>query len=644
MATDYLATLRRWWGYDSFRGIQLDIIRSIGEGRDTLGLMPTGGGKSITFQVPAMAMEGLCLVVTPLIALMKDQVDALHRRGIKATAIHTGLTQDEITKRLDNCIFGGYKFLYVSPERLGSDLFQRKLRKMPVSFITVDEAHCISQWGYDFRPAYLDIAAVRRLLPGRPVLALTATATPAVVDDIQERLGFREKNAIRMSFARPNLAYVVRRTDNKEATLLRILQAVPGAAIVYTRSRQHTYDTARWLNQQGIPALHYHAGLTSLDKDLRQRSWQDGETRVIVATNAFGMGIDKPDVRAVVHLDAPDSVEAYFQEAGRAGRDGLPAYAVLLVSGTDRGVLRRRVADTFPPKAFIRQVYDHLAYFFQLPIHTGAGTTFEFDIAEFCRNFKHFPVPVESALQILGRAGYLAYRDEDDNTSRVRFIVTRGELYDIDTSRPEDEAVLGALMRTYGGLFADYVSVDERRIARDAGLSPQETYDTLKRLTYRRILHYVPRRDIPHITYLRPRVDGADVALRPEVYEQLRDLYAARVGAMLRYIEDDTHCRSQQLLAYFGETGAPACDRCDVCVERRRQGHPQTDAPADDHAARTLLDAVRRLCADGRPHPLSELDRCGLNEEAVRRTLARLAAEGLVLLADDGTVRPAGEE
>ena len=515
---------------------------------------------------------------------------------------------------------------------------------MPVSFITVDEAHCISQWGYDFRPAYLDIAAVRRLLPGRPVLALTATATPAVVDDIQERLGFREKNAIRMSFARPNLAYVVRRTDNKEATLLRILQAVPGAAIVYTRSRQHTYDTARWLNQQGIPALHYHAGLTSLDKDLRQRSWQDGETRVIVATNAFGMGIDKPDVRAVVHLDAPDSVEAYFQEAGRAGRDGLPAYAVLLVSGADRGVLRRRVADTFPPKAFIRQVYDHLAYFFQLPIHTGAGTTFEFDIAEFCRNFKHFPVPVESALQILGRAGYLAYRDEDDNTSRVRFIVTRGELYDIDTSRPEDEAVLGALMRTYGGLFADYVSVDERRIARDAGLSPQETYDTLKRLTYRRILHYVPRRDIPHITYLRPRVDGADVALRPEVYEQLRDLYAARVGAMLRYMEDDAHCRSQQLLAYFGETGAPACDRCDVCVERRRQGHPQTDAPADDRTAHDLLDAVRRLCADGHPHPLSDLDRCGLNEEAARRTLARLAAEGLILLADDGTVRPAGEE
>ena len=640
MATDYLATLRRWWGYDSFRGIQLDIIRSIGEGRDTLGLMPTGGGKSITFQVPAMAMEGLCLVVTPLIALMKDQVDALHRRGIKATAIHTGLTQDEITKRLDNCIFGGYKFLYVSPERLGSDLFQRKLRKMPVSFITVDEAHCISQWGYDFRPAYLDIAAVRRLLPGRPVLALTATATPAVVDDIQERLGFREKNAIRMSFARPNLAYVVRRTDNKEATLLRILQAVPGAAIVYTRSRQHTYDTARWLNQQGVTALHYHAGLTSLDKDLRQRSWQDGETRVIVATNAFGMGIDKPDVRAVVHLDAPDSVEAYFQEAGRAGRDGLPAYAVLLVSGTDRGVLRRRVADTFPPKAFIRQVYDHLAYFFQLPIHTGAGTTFEFDIAEFCRNFKHFPVPVESALQILGRAGYLAYRDKDDNTSRLRFLVTRGELYDIDTSGPEDEAVLSALMRTYGGLFADYVSIDEQRIARDAGLSPQAAYDTLKRLTYRRILHYVPRRDIPHVTYLRPRIDGADVALRPEVYEQLRDLYAARVDAVLRYIEDDARCRSQQLLAYFGETEAPACGRCDVCVgqHRPRQPHAATDG---DRADGRLLDAVGRLCADGRPHPLDSLDRCGLSEEAARRTLARLAAEGLIHLANDGTVRPA---
>ena len=625
MATDYLAILRRWWGYDSFRGVQLDIIRSIGEGRDTLGLMPTGGGKSITFQVPAMATEGVCLVITPLIALMKDQVDALRRRGIKATAIHTGLTQDEIAKRLDNCLFGDYKFLYVSPERLGSEFFRHKLRKMPVSFITVDEAHCISQWGYDFRPAYLDIAA---------------TATPTVIDDIQERLGFRRKNAIRMSFARPNLSYVVRHTDNKEATLLRILEAVPGAAIVYTRSRQHTYDTARWLNEQGISAQHYHAGLTPLDKDLRQRSWQDGETRVIVATNAFGMGIDKPDVRAVVHLDAPDSIEAYFQEAGRAGRDGLPAYAVLLVSGTDRGVLRRRVADTFPPKAFIRQVYDHLAYFFQLPIHTGAGRTFEFDIAEFCRNFKHFPVPVESALQILGRAGYLAYRDKDDNTSRLRFLVTRGELYDIDTSGPEDEAVLSALMRTYGGLFADYVSIDEKRIARDAGLSLQAAYNTLKRLTYRRILHYVPRRDIPHVTYLRPRIDGADVALRPEVYEQLRDLYAARVDAVLRYIEDDARCRSQQLLAYFGETEAPACGRCDVCVgqHRPRQPHAATDG---DRADGRLLDAVGRLCADGRPHPLDSLDRCGLSEEAARRTLARLAAEGLIHLADDGTVRPA---
>ena len=324
MATDYLAILRRWWGYESFRGVQLDIIRSIGDGRDTLGLMPTGGGKSITFQVPAMATEGVCLVITPLIALMKDQVDALRRRGIKATAIHTGLTQDEIAKRLDNCLFGDYKFLYVSPERLGSEFFRHKLRKMPVSFITVDEAHCISQWGYDFRPAYLDIAAVRSLLPGCPVLALTATATPTVIDDIQERLGFRRKNAIRMSFARPNLSYVVRHTDNKEATLLRILEAVPGAAIVYTRSRQHTYDTARWLNEQGISAQHYHAGLTPLDKDLRQRSWQDGETRVIVATNAFGMGIDKPDVRAVVHLDAPIPSKPTSRKPAVPGATGCP--------------------------------------------------------------------------------------------------------------------------------------------------------------------------------------------------------------------------------------------------------------------------------------------------------------------------------
>ena len=412
--TDYRKILKQYWGYDNFRGIQEDIIRSIGEGRDTLGLMPTGGGKSITFQVPALAQEGLCLVITPLIALMKDQVRTLRERGIKATAIYSGMTREEIVIALENCIFGNYKFLYVSPERLDTEIFQIKLRSMHVSLITVDESHCISQWGYDFRPAYLKIADIRQLLPGVPGIALTATSTPEVVNDIQQRLQFRQENVFRMSFERKNLAYVVRHTEDKESELLHILQRVDGSGIVYTRNRKKTKEISQFLNRNHITATFYHAGLNDETKDSRQKAWLKGEFRVMVATNAFGMGIDKPDVRLVIHADVPDPPDAYFQEAGRAGRDGMKAYAVLLFCARDKITLKQRVSDTFPEKSYIRKIYEDINFYYQMAMGDGRGCTFAFNIDEFCRNFKHFPVQTDSALKILTRAGYLEYTDEQD--------------------------------------------------------------------------------------------------------------------------------------------------------------------------------------------------------------------------------------
>ena len=426
----YKEILKQYWNYDNFRGIQEEIIESIGKGHDTLGLMPTGGGKSITFQVPALAQPGLCLVITPLIALMKDQVRNLRDRGIKALAVYSGMTREEIVVALENCIFGDYKFLYISPERLDTDIFRAKLRNMKINMITVDESHCISQWGYDFRPAYLKISEIRELLPTVPVLALTATATPEVVKDIQTKLGFREDSRIfRMSFERKNLAYIVRNTESKQEELLHILNSVSGSAIVYTRNRKRTREVAELLVNNEITATFYHAGLNNDVKDQRQRSWLSGESRVMVATNAFGMGIDKPDVRLVIHVDLPDSPEAYFQEAGRAGRDGQKAYAVLLYAKSDKATLSKRITDTFPDKEYIRKVYEDVNYYFQMAMGDGLGCVREFNLEDFCRKFKYFPVPADSALKILTQAGYLEYTDEQDNASRLYFTVRRDELY-----------------------------------------------------------------------------------------------------------------------------------------------------------------------------------------------------------------------
>ncbi len=623
--------LKKYWGYDDFRGIQREIIESIGSGHDTLGLMPTGGGKSITFQVPALAMEGVCVVITPLIALMKDQVHHLRQRGIMAAAVYSGMQHDDIIRILENCILGSTKLLYVSPERLGSGLFQTKLRHMKVSFITVDEAHCISQWGYDFRPSYLQIAEIRRICPDVPVLALTATATPKVVEDICDKLTLSTPhtfNIFRMSFERKNLTYLVSHAMDKRTELIQLLNGEKGAAIVYVRSRRHAREVAELLTEAGLSATFYHAGLEHAVKDQRQRDWQHDRVRIMVATNAFGMGIDKPDVRIVAHYDCPDSIEAYFQEAGRAGRDGQPSRAILLYNAADEPKLRKRISDTFPEKEYIRKVYDHLAYYYQIATGDGYGVSREFNIDDFCRKFNHFPIRVHAALQILQRAGYIEYTEEQDNQARVRFLVTRDDLYRLRGDSPNEERVIVALLRSYGGLFADYGFIDESMIANQCGMKSHEVYQTLKGLSEKHILHFIPRKQVPYIRYMQRREDSEHVQLSKEVYEERLTQYKERIEAMLRYAKDNSSCRSRQLLEYFGEKDTKDCGQCDVCHHTSK-----TDIQQAKQQILTLL-------SDRQRHHVTELLRLQLPKEELDKALTYLLQEEYIMQKDGYLIIP----
>ena len=642
----YQEILKKYWGYDDFRDIQRDIIESIGLGCDTLGLMPTGGGKSITFQVPAMALEGVCIVITPLIALMKDQVHHLRQLGILASAIHSGMEREAILRVLDNCVLGNTKFLYVSPERLSTDIFITKLRHMRVCFITVDEAHCISQWGYDFRPSYLEIATIRTLLPNIPVLALTATATPQVIDDICEKLSLPTPitqqptpttthhptpntqhptsfRVFRMSFERKNLTYLVRNVGDKIHELVHILSHTQGSTIVYVRSRKRSKELSEYLNEAGLHATFYHAGIEQTEKDQRQRDWQHDRIRIMVATNAFGMGIDKPDVRLVIHYDCPDSIEAYFQEAGRAGRDGQQAYAVMLYNNSDNAKLAKRIDDTFPPREYIRQVYEHLAYYYQIATGDGYGVCREFNIDEFCQRFHHFPIRVNSALQILTRAGYIDYEESPDQQTRIRFLLERHELYRLNDSTPDEERVIIALLRNYGGLFADFGYVDEAYIAQQTALQPVVLHEVLKALAHKHIIEYIPRQHVPTIRYMQRREDSEHIQLLPAVYEQRLQQYRQRIHAMLEYLQCQDKCRSRQLLAYFGETHTKDCGQCDVC---------RNNTPDDKEQAR---QAIIKMVEDGQRHHITELHKLPFSTETIDYMLAQLI-ENEDLFQEDG--------
>ena len=617
----YLSILQKYWGYDSFRGIQREVIESIGSGRDTLALMPTGGGKSITFQVPALAMSGVCIVFTPLISLMKDQVEALKRHGVKAAFINSHMEHEQVLTVLENCIFGAYKFLYISPERLSSRVFLDKLSRMKVCFITVDEAHCICQWGYDFRPSYLGISKIRTFFPQSPILALTATATPAVAADIQRELLFRERNVLQMSFERKNLAYIVRRVDNIFDGILRALEEVSGSCIIYTRSRRKCSELAGQLSELGYAATFYHAGLPGLKKSENQERWQRGEKRIMVATNAFGMGIDKPDVRLVLHSEIPDSIEAYFQEAGRAGRDGATSYAILLTNGRERQVCAHRLAQQFPTVDYVRQVYELLCCYLGIAVGDGMLVTRELNLDNFCRTYGYFPVSLVGALDLLDKAGYIEYRDEDDASSRLRINVSRDELF--RALYPSEERLIISVLRRYGGIFVDYVYIDEDVLCRESGLTADDIYHVFLRLGQLKLISFIPRRHMPCVTFLRRRVDKEEVSLPHAVYEERRSQCESRAEAMLRYIEEDSpECRSRMLLRYFGEEAERDCGICDVC---RRRG---VRAMPTDQVELLAQHILAQLAAG--PLGAYELNLSGFDPYLLEEAIDRLRAAGQV--------------
>jgi ATP-dependent DNA helicase RecQ len=568
----YQEILKKYWGYENFRELQEEIITSVCEGNDTLALMPTGGGKSLTFQIPSLAMDGLCLVITPLVALMKDQVSNLKKTGIRAAAIYSGMTRQEIILTLDNCHYGDFKFLYISPERLATQLFRERIINMDVNLIAVDEAHCISQWGYDFRPSYLNISDVRVLLPDVPILALTATATPAVVEDIQTKLRFKTKNVFVKSFERKNLAYVVRQTEDKDKELLHILEKTPGSAVVYVSSRKDAREIASFLKKSGISSDYFHAGLTNESKDLKQRAWKNGECRVIVATNAFGMGIDKADVRVVVHMSIPDSIEAYFQEAGRAGRDGEKAYAVLLYHKSDTSRLKKHLSDSFPQKDLIRKVYESLAFYYQIGYGTGMGAMFTFDLNDFCGKYKFNYLQAFNCLKMLEQAGYLELTDEIDNPSRIWFQIKRDELYKLKTDDKDTDEVLQIILRSYTGLFNDFIAIQEELISARTGLTVDRVYNILLKLSRMGVLNYIPRKKSPYIIYKVNREETGRVVISKNIYEDRYERSKKRIESIISYANENEICRSRILLKYFGQKETHDCGHCDICLSKNETG------------------------------------------------------------------------
>ena len=599
------STLEKFWGYKEFRPGQEKIIHSIMSGCDTLALMPTGGGKSLTYQVPTLAQEGLCIIITPLIALMKDQVDRLKRLGIPAVAIHSGLSFKQIDIALDNCVYGDVKFLYVAPERLATEAFRLRVQRMNVSLLAVDEAHCISQWGYDFRPSYLRIAEIRKLIPDTPILALTASATDLVAKDIMSHLGFEKPNIIRSSFARPNLSYAVRHTDDKNEQLLRIINNVQGSGIVYMRSREGCEQLCELLRNQGISASYYHAGLPHAERAMRQEEWTSGRTRIMVATNAFGMGIDKADVRVVVHYTMSDSLESYYQEAGRAGRDGKRSYAVLLVASDDKSKITKRFEQEFPSLETIKSVYEKVCDFVQMAVGDGLYASMPLNLHEFCRREKIYIGTVMAVMDLLEQNGYMTLTEEMENPAKVMFCVSRDDLYKIRVDRIDLDHIIRTILRLYNGIFTEFRAIDERQIAAISGYTEEKVKELLKRMWQMRIIRYIPANSSPMLFFNEERLPTNDLYIAPETYHHRKELMQERFENMVSYSMQQTECRSVVIQRYFGDQEATPCGVCDICLEQRRRRKSSQTSIADTiiHLLGKEPLTTREICREIKAEP-----------------------------------------
>lgn len=623
----YRQILTKYWGFTSFRPLQEEIISSIAEGKDTLALMPTGGGKSITFQVPALAREGICLVITPLISLMKDQVNRLKSLEIKAIAIHSGMSAEEIDIALENSVYGDYKFLYISPERLITRKFQSRLPRLNLSLVAIDEAHCISQWGYDFRPSYLKIASLREHIPGKvPFLALTASATPQVVEDIMNKLAFRKKNIIRTSFSRKNISYLVRKVEDKASYLVKTISRFDGSGIVYVRSRKGCREVAELLVGNGISADFYHAGLPDELRDKKQRSWTAGETRVIVATNAFGLGIDKSEVRFVIHRDMPDSIENYYQESGRAGRDGKPSFAVLLLSPADSSRLKESMRKKFPPVEKIKDTYEALCNYLQVPLGAGKENVFDFNMYEFVSRYRLPVIETYNSLQFLQREGYVEFTEEINNPSRVRFIVSRDDLYKFQVANEHFDAFIKLLLRSYTGMFSEFVPVNEEALSKKSAASRETIYQYLIKLSSFNLIRYIPGKKTAQVIFTEERLDRKALLISPENYLHVRDKYEIRLTKMIDYAESENRCRSVTILDYFGEE-SDRCGICDICRERN-------ELDLSKYEFDIILEEIKSVLADNNPDCEELVRMIGFPEDKVIKVIRWLLDHNKIIRDD----------